>query len=95
MRGNGFKDERGNQYSRLYVVCDAGIKCRQVSWLCLCNCGNYKTVIGNNLRSGGTRSCGCLQKEQITKEMRCNILVCAPQIDLGERKGVKARHLPL
>lgn len=29
-------------------------------WLCLCECGNKKIVQRNNLRSGHTKSCGCL-----------------------------------
>ena len=33
------------------------------TWLCQCDCGNKKTVLGHNLKSGGVRSCGCLSKE--------------------------------
>jgi hypothetical protein len=33
-------------------------------WLCECDCGNYKIVRGADLRSGVTRSCGCLYGEQ-------------------------------
>jgi len=33
-------------------------------WLCQCDCGNEVTVSGNNLRSGNTKSCGCLLREQ-------------------------------
>ena len=29
-------------------------------WLCKCDCGNFTVVRGNNLRSGDTKSCGCL-----------------------------------
>lgn len=38
-----------------------------VIWKCKCDCGNpdYVYVASNNLRSGHTKSCGCLQKEQI------------------------------
>lgn len=32
-------------------------------YLCKCDCGNEKLVSGNNLVSGKTTSCGCLQKE--------------------------------
>lgn len=32
---------------------------------CHCNCGNTVFVLGSNLRSGGTQSCGCLRQEQI------------------------------
>ena len=31
-------------------------------WRCKCDCGNEVTVWGANLKNGGTKSCGCLQK---------------------------------
>lgn len=33
-------------------------------WECQCDCGNIVEVSGQSLESGGTRSCGCLQKEK-------------------------------
>ena len=30
-------------------------------WDCICECGNKSTVTGDMLRSGNTRSCGCLK----------------------------------
>lgn len=35
----------------------------KTAWLCRCECGTEIVVALNNLRSGGTRSCGCLRKE--------------------------------
>lgn len=32
-------------------------------YLCRCDCGNWKTVSMDQLRSGKTRSCGCLNRE--------------------------------
>lgn len=32
-------------------------------WKCICDCGNYKVCQGAHLRSGGIKSCGCLQNE--------------------------------
>lgn len=32
----------------------------KVKWLCVCTCGNQTTADGAKLRSGHTRSCGCL-----------------------------------
>ena len=34
-----------------------------IMWKCICQCGNIKTVYGSNLRSGKSKSCGCLSKE--------------------------------
>lgn len=36
---------------------------RGVAWLVLCDCGETRIVAGSSLRSGNTRSCGCLQRE--------------------------------
>ena len=33
-------------------------------WLCQCDCGNKKTVNGDNLRDRRTISCGCFQKKR-------------------------------
>ena len=38
-------------------------KNRSYYWVCLCLCGSEKKVKGANLRSGSTKSCGCLQRE--------------------------------
>lgn len=32
-------------------------------FLCLCDCGNYGKVSSRLLRTGGSRSCGCIQRE--------------------------------
>ena len=55
-------NEVGNKYGKLTVISEAGRdKYRQVLWLCKCDCGNETIVRGSTLRSGGTRSCGCLR----------------------------------
>jgi hypothetical protein len=33
-------------------------------WECICDCGNIRQVSGGNLKSGLSKSCGCLQKEK-------------------------------
>lgn len=32
-------------------------------WSCMCDCGTRFITLGHHLRSGKTKSCGCLQKE--------------------------------
>lgn len=38
-------------------------KCGNRRWLCRCDCGILKIILGCNLLTGNTKSCGCLQKE--------------------------------
>lgn len=33
------------------------------AWKCICDCGNETVVLLSGLRSGKTRSCGCLEKK--------------------------------
>ncbi|HJJ89374.1 MAG TPA: hypothetical protein O0W81_04640 [Methanocorpusculum sp.] len=40
-------------------------KSRKPRWLCLCGCGNTFTAYGFNLKSGNTKSCGCLSKTEL------------------------------
>ena len=35
----------------------------RAQWLCKCNCGNLCIVRGTYLRTGKTKSCGCIRKE--------------------------------
>lgn len=54
----------GKRFGRLVVVGRGGISSdRKATWLCRCDCGGERVVIGRLLRSGATRSCGCLSVE--------------------------------
>jgi hypothetical protein len=54
----------GQVYGRLTVVKDTGERSFRVPlWLCQCECGKTTKVRGNFLRSGNTRSCGCLKRD--------------------------------
>lgn len=39
-------------------------KKKNIYWLCQCSCGNIKSVITNKLKSGTTKSCGCLRHKK-------------------------------
>lgn len=43
---------------------------RILKWKCLCECGNYTIVSGDKLKSGHTKSCGCLNKENSIRNAR-------------------------
>ena len=61
-------DLEGRRFGRLIVIKRAENKGTQTHWLCKCDCGNEKIVNGHSLKSGGTKSCGCLHKERTSKE---------------------------
>jgi len=57
---------RGETFGRLVVKGPAGKNARgRRLWKCACICGGRKVVNGTALRTGITRSCGCLQKETV------------------------------
>jgi hypothetical protein len=54
----------GKQFSRLTVLREVGrSNCNGVVWECICECSKHVEVRSGNLRSGNTRSCGCLRDE--------------------------------
>ena len=59
-----FMDLQGHVYGRLEVEEYADHAGHSPRWHCLCECGTRKIVHGSSLRSGATKSCGCLRKER-------------------------------
>jgi phage FluMu protein Com len=53
---------------RLTVISRAENKNHRAQWNCLCDCGNTITISGKQLRSGQTKSCGCLRKETVRNQ---------------------------
>jgi hypothetical protein len=50
-------------------------KNNHILYLCKCDCGTIKEILGSSLRSGSTQSCGCLQKEKATTHGMENTLI--------------------
>ena len=64
-----FKDRIGDKHGRLTVISHAGKDHRNKHlWLCLCDCGNEKVVVSDNLSSGKSNSCGCLKAEFLARK---------------------------
>lgn len=61
-----FIDLTGERFNKLVVierVCHpSNPKSKSTYWKCRCDCGNYTIVDGSKLKSGHTKSCGCLLK---------------------------------
>lgn len=63
----------GKKFNLLTVLkYSHGNEKHQSYWDCVCDCGNNTKVRGSNLKGNSTKSCGCLQKEKITKHGNCN-----------------------
>lgn len=61
-------DLTGQVFHRLTVISEAGrSKDKKVIWNCECLCGNSVAVVSSFLRSGDTKSCGCLRKEKLSE----------------------------
>ena len=59
--GNPLIDVSGQRFGRLVVLSPVGQGTSQgTRWQCRCDCGASIEVRGGNLRSGNTKSCGCL-----------------------------------
>lgn len=72
-----YQDLSGCTFGRLKVIeraedriCPNGN--HEIQWLCECNCSNHNRVIvrGYSLKNGDTKSCGCLQKELLSKRVK-------------------------
>ena len=53
----------GERFGQLKVIKRIRNRTGHSEWLCRCDCGNEKVILGTNLRRGATRSCGCLRSE--------------------------------
>ena len=80
-------DLTGRRYGRLLVLVPA--KSRRSPngkprryWRCLCDCGKTIEVRSDGLTSGGTQSCGCLQKDVMSTYMKAH----PPQPKYGESR---------
>ena len=55
----------GKRFGRLTIIDFTHAKppCRGWQWVCRCDCGNTKTFMPGDIKSGKSRSCGCLHDE--------------------------------
>jgi hypothetical protein len=68
-------DLTGKTFHRLTVreLIGTATASGQRLWLCDCECGGEKTVMGGNLKNGNTKSCGCFRRERGGKTPRRNL----------------------
>lgn len=67
------EDLTGKRFGRLTVIKKSSYKMRKDGkrrsmWLCKCDCGNEIEEDSYSLKSGNTKSCGCLRKEVMSQK---------------------------
>lgn len=75
MKKNSEEYMLGRRFGRLVVIGTGEKRLKKSgfyddTWICKCDCGNIKTILGNSLRYGNTKSCGCLGKERGEENLR-------------------------
>lgn len=72
-----FIDLTGQRFGRLTVISKKEYRDSRrprIKWHCVCDCGKEVDILGANLTSGHTQSCGCLNSE-LTTERNSEIFV--------------------
>lgn len=58
----------GKRFGRWFVLAEHPEKLQgRCQYKCICDCGTEKIVDGGRLRIGGSKSCGCLKRENTSK----------------------------
>lgn len=82
--------QSGDQVGRLLILERTGWRTygRRVQpiWKCVCECGKESRVTQSNLTTRHTRSCGCLEKENLDRIMR-------QRVKHGDARAGKQSHL--
>jgi len=58
-----FEDLTNNKYGKLQVIKREKNKGKIPMWLCVCECGKECVIRGEYLRTGHTKSCGCMRSK--------------------------------
>lgn len=68
-------DILNQKFNKLRVSELAESKDGRLFWKCICDCGSIVTVSGKSLRSGKTKSCGCIRRYDLTGRIFSNLTV--------------------
>lgn len=87
----------GQRFGRLVVLERAESNGRQAKWKCQCDCGRISTPFGFSLKSGDSKSCGCVAAEKSkerwknpTPDMRAKLGKHAITHNMSKHKAFRA-----
>lgn len=87
----------GQRYGRLTVIKEVKQVGYHRMFLCKCDCRNELVTRMNNLRTGHTTSCGCMQKERAsqknTDDLTGSVFSRLKVLQRSDTKPYKSRHV--
>ena len=85
----------GKRFGNLTVISLANDNPHRYKWLCKCDCGRMTVVSGTHLRSGHTKSCGCLadrnRKNRVKENTKFGYYINGPDKFIRAYNGIKLR----
>lgn len=79
----------GQRFGKLVVIEQAESSAAgQRRWVCQCDCGNRRVVLGTNLKRGTTASCGCKKYNDLTGRHIGRLTV----IERSDRYGTRGKR---
>jgi hypothetical protein len=85
----GAKLEVGMKFNRLTVLKKDE---KSKYWVCRCDCGTEKSVRGDDIYTGSTKSCGCFLVEEVTKRMTKHGLRFEPEYQTWIRMKTRCNN---
>ena len=67
------KDLTGQRFGRWLILERAVKRGKGTRYICRCDCGTVRTLYGDGLKSGNSKSCGCLRDELLIKRATHNM----------------------
>lgn len=84
----------GKKFGKLVLISlEPADKNRHVKYKCKCECGRKTTALWQNIRSGKTKSCGCLRIEAIKKSMRYKLALLRTQEKHRQQRAIYRKTL--
>ncbi len=73
--GGKGEDLTGRRFGRLTVIEPAPKKNKgdRTTWVCQCDCGKMCSCSGDHLKSGNTKSCGCLRADHQREAIKTSV----------------------
>jgi hypothetical protein len=89
-----YPEDIGKTFGRLTVLFEINVT-GQLFYECQCSCGNICEVARDNLKSGNSKSCGCLRIESMKQNRKPPTVIhgqtCCKKLPSGKKKTYKSR----